>query len=92
MELVRIGIVDAKNAKSQVEIGSNPDVPIADMKATFAQLQDSTDHKFKSVIIKADPKADFGTILRVMDAAKNEGLTGFGLANHIEGQPEGQSQ
>jgi hypothetical protein len=28
----------------------------------------------------------------VMDAAKNEGLTGFGLANHIEGQPEGQSQ
>src|SRR5271154_3852396 len=53
------------NAKSQVEIGSNPDVPIADMKSTFATLQDSTDHKFKSVIIKADPKANMGVVIQV---------------------------
>ena len=29
--------------------------------------------------------APVGTILQVMDAAKNEDLTNFGLANHIEG-------
>jgi biopolymer transport protein TolR len=76
------------NAKSQVEIGSQPDVPIADMKAAFADLQDSTDHKFKSVIIKADPKANMGVVIQVMDAAKQANLTDFGLANHIEGEPE----
>jgi hypothetical protein len=29
--------------------------------------------------------------LRVMDAAKSANLTTFGLANHIEGLPEGQT-
>jgi hypothetical protein len=27
----------------------------------------------------------------VMDAAKSTGLIDFGLANHVEGTPEGQS-
>jgi biopolymer transport protein ExbD len=62
------------------------------MKAAFAQLQDATDHRFKSVIVKADPRASYGVILQVMDAAKNEDLTDFGLANHVEGTPAGSTQ
>ena len=74
-------IIDKDN---HIEIGSNT-VTIQDAKATFEDLQNNTGHKFKSVIIKADPKADYGTILQVMDAAKSVDLTEFGLANKIEG-------
>ncbi|HEV3152200.1 MAG TPA: biopolymer transporter ExbD [Candidatus Baltobacteraceae bacterium] len=74
-------IVDKDN---NVEIGSSI-VSIKDAKAEFAQLVENTGHRFTSVIIKADPKADYGTILQVMDAAKGENLTEFGLANKIEG-------
>ena len=77
--------------KNNISIGSNQ-VSIADAKAAFAQVQDQTDHKFKSVIIKADPRASYGVILQVMDAAKSVDLTDFGLANHVQGTPEGQSQ
>jgi biopolymer transport protein ExbD len=74
-------IVDDKN---NIQIGSNQ-VNIKDAKSAFEDLQNNTGHKFKSVIIKADPKADYGTILLVMDAAKSVDLTEFGLANKIEG-------
>lgn len=74
-------IIDKDN---HIEIGSNT-VTIQDAKTTFEDLQNNTGHKFKSVIIKADPKADYGTILQVMDAAKSVDLTEFGLANKIEG-------
>ncbi len=74
-------IIDDKN---NIQIGSNQ-INIRDAKAAFAQLQSDTDHKFKSVIIKASPKADYGTILLVMDAAKSVDLTEFGLANKIAG-------
>lgn len=80
-------IIDAKN---NIQIGSNA-VTLAQAKGAFAQLQDQTGHDFRSVIIKADPRADYGTILQVMDAAKQSGLIDFGLANHVEGTPEGQS-
>jgi biopolymer transport protein TolR len=74
-------IIDAKN---NVQVGSNS-VSIKDAKDAFATLQTNTGNRFKSVIIKADPKSDYGTILQVMDAAKSENLTEFGLANKIEG-------
>ena len=74
--------------KDNIQIGSNT-VTIADAKAAFAQLQDQTGHKFTSVIVKADPHATYGTILQVMDAAKSVDLTNFGLANHVQGTPEG---
>lgn len=79
-------IVDANN---RVQIGSQT-VSEHEAAPVFKQLVAQTGGKLHTVIIKADPKASFGTILRVMDSAKNEGLTGFGLANHIEGQAEGQ--
>jgi biopolymer transport protein TolR len=81
-------LIDGKN---KVQVGSTI-VDQSDSARVFHDLVQQTGGKLRTVIIKSDPKADFGTILRVMDAAKNEGLTGFGLANHIEGQPEGQSQ
>ena len=74
-------IIDGKN---NITIGSNV-VTIQQAKAAFADLQNNTGHKFKSVIIKADPKADYGTVLQVMDAAKSQDLTEFGLANKPEG-------
>ena len=74
-------IIDGKN---NITIGSNV-VTIQEAKASFADLQNNTGHKFKSVIIKADPKADYGTVLQVMDAAKSQDLTEFGLANKTEG-------
>ncbi len=80
-------IIDGKN---RVQVGSTV-VDQSDTEHIFHDLVQQTGGNLKSVIIKSDPHAEFGTILRVMDAAKNEGLTGFGLANHVEGTPEGQS-
>ena len=80
-------IVDDKN---NIQIGSNQ-VTISEAKDAFAQLQENTGHKFKSVIIKADPRASYGIILQIMDAAKSSDLIDFGLANHVEGTPEGSN-
>jgi biopolymer transport protein TolR len=73
-----------------IQIGSDQ-VTIGEAKAAFSQLQDATDHKFKSVIIKAHPKTSYGVILQLMDAAKSVNLTDFGLANHVENTPQGTS-
>ncbi|MGD0052625.1 MAG: biopolymer transporter ExbD [Vulcanimicrobiaceae bacterium] len=83
-------IVVLVNAKNQVQIGSST---VDEMQAQeqFAELVKTTGSGLKTVIIKADPKASFGTILRVMDAAQHAHLDTFGLANHIQGTPEGQS-
>ena len=77
--------------KNNISIGSSV-VPINEAKEAFSELQDQTEHRFKSVIIKADPHASYGIILQIMDAAKSVDLTDFGLANHVQGTPEGQSQ
>ena len=74
-------IIDDKN---NITIGSNV-VTIQEAKAAFADLQNNTNHQFKTVIIKADPRANYGTVLQVMDAAKSQNLTEFGLANKTEG-------
>jgi biopolymer transport protein ExbD len=76
-------IVVIVDEHDHIQVGSNT-VTIGDAKAAFAQLQDATDHRFKSVIIKADPRATYGTILQVMDAAKQVDLTDFGLANKVQ--------
>jgi biopolymer transport protein ExbD len=83
-------IVVMIDAKNRVQVGSTI-VDQDDAGRVFHDLVQQTGGRLRTVIIKSDPKADFGTILRVMDSAKNEGLTGFGLANHVEGTPEGQS-
>jgi biopolymer transport protein TolR len=78
------------NDKNQIQIGSNS-VNISQAHDAFESLQEATGHTFRSVIIKADPKASYGVVLQVMDAAKSTGLIDFGLANHVQGTPEGQN-
>ncbi len=80
-------IVVLINNKNEIQIGSTT-VTIQEASQKFKDLQEQTNHNYKSVIIKADPTANYGTILQVMDAAKTENLTDFGLANHIEGQKQ----
>ena len=77
-------IVVTIDAKNKISIGSNS-YAVSEIEPPLKDLVESTNHRFKSVIIKADPKVDFGTIVSVMDKAKDVGLTSFGLANHIEG-------
>jgi biopolymer transport protein ExbD len=77
-------IVVLINEKNDIQIGSQT-VDIAHAHDEFKRLTAETHHVFSSVIIKADPRSSYGTILQVMDQAKEEGLTSFGLANHIEG-------
>ena len=82
-------IVAIVTSDNKVQIGSHV-VNDVEARHEFEELARATGGSLKSVIIKADPKANFGTILRVMDAAKAANLTTFGLANHVEGAPEGQ--
>jgi biopolymer transport protein ExbD len=70
--------------KDHIQIGSTT-TDILGAPAVFHTLQDQTNHIYNSVIIKADPHANYGTILQVMDAAKKENLTNFGLANKTDG-------
>jgi biopolymer transport protein ExbD len=84
-------IVVIIDGHDNIQIGAKT-VSIRDAGAAFHALQEATGGQFKSVIIKADPKADYGTVLQVMDAARQVGLTQFGLANHIQGTPEGAVQ
>jgi biopolymer transport protein ExbD len=77
-------IVVLIDAKDNIQIGSHT-VDIAHAHDAFKKLTNETHHAFSSVIIKADPRASYGVVLQVMDQAKEDGLTSFGLANHIEG-------
>jgi biopolymer transport protein TolR len=77
-------IIDDKN---NIQIGSTT-VSVGDAKDAFIALQNQTNHAFHSVIIKASPVAQYGVVLRVMDAAQGADLIDFGLANHVEGAPE----
>lgn len=80
-------IVVIVDEKDRIQIGSHQ-VALSQAPQAFKDLADQTGHRFNSVIIKADPKASYGTILQVMDAAKSEDLTNFGLANRVEGNKE----
>ncbi len=77
-------LIDEHN---KIQVGSDTVDP-SGATAEFEKLAAQTGHHLKSVIIKADPKADFGTILQVMDSAKKADLTGFGLANKVEGSKD----
>jgi biopolymer transport protein ExbD len=70
--------------KDHIQIGATT-TDIAGTPGLLHALQEQTNRVYNSVIIKADPHANYGTILQVMDAAKKENLTNFGLANKTEG-------
>jgi biopolymer transport protein TolR len=73
--------------KDNIQIGSTV-TNVAGTPEVLRSLQEQTGKNFNSVIIKADPHANYGTILQVMDAAKKVDLTNFGLANKIEGSKD----
>jgi len=77
-------IIVTISEKNKIQVGAT-EYDIVDVPAALHQLQETTNHQYDSVIIKADPKADYGTVLQLMDAAKKENLTNFGLANKVEG-------
>jgi biopolymer transport protein ExbD len=77
-------IVVTVTDKNQIQIGSTF-YAIADVPTALENLQNATNHNYNSLIIKADPKANYGTVLQLMDAAKKVELTNFGLANKVQG-------
>ncbi len=79
-------IVVTIDKNDRIAIGATS-VAAARMQAAFLKVANETGHRYTNVIIKADPSASYGTLLKVMDAAKSVDLTNFGLANHTEGTP-----
>ncbi len=77
-------IVVTVTDKNQIQIGSTF-YAIADVPSALENLQNATNHNYNSLIIKADPKANYGTVLQLMDAAKKVDLTNFGLAKQVQG-------
>jgi len=77
-------IVVTVTEKNQIQIGSTF-YPIGDVSDALENLQNATNHNYNSIIIKADPKANYGTVLQLMDAAQKVDLTNFGLANKVQG-------
>jgi len=86
-KVVASDIVVTVDEKNKIQVGSNV-ISEENAPETFKKLKADTGGKLKSIIIKADPKASYGTILRVMDAAKSADLIDFGLANKTEGAKE----
>ncbi len=83
-KVVASDIVVVIDEKNKIQVGSKV-INESTAPETFRELKANTGGKLKSIIIKADPKASYGTILRVMDAAKSADLIDFGLANKTEG-------
>ena len=77
-------IVVTVTDKNKILIGSES-LDVGEIPAALLHLQDVTNHNYNSLIIKADPKANYGTVLQLMDAAKKVNLTNFGLANKVQG-------
>jgi len=86
-------IVVIISPKDEIQVGADiiPKIQIYDrFKAYFDQLNQTQAQD--DIIIKAAPTAKYGTVLTVMDAAKNAGFTEFGLANKVIGAPDQPSQ
>jgi biopolymer transport protein TolR len=78
---------NSKTNQDEIQVGADiiPKAEIYDhMKTYYDQFGKADD-----IIIKAAPSVKYGTVLTVMDAAKAAGFTQFGLANKIQGAPEG---
>ena len=85
--LVMIISHNSKTNQDEVQVGADiiPKLELYDhMRGYFDQFGKAND-----IIIKAAPQVKYGTVLTVMDAAKAAGFTEFGLANKIQGAPEG---
>ena len=72
--------------KDEIQIGAEI-IPKDQIYDRFKAYYDQLNGTQNDLIVKAAPTAKYGTVLTVMDAAKNAGFTEFGLANHIQGTP-----
>ena len=77
-------IVVIISPKDEVQIGAEI-IPKAQIYDRFKAYYDSLGQAQNDIIIKAAPTVRYGTVLRVMDAAKSAGFNQFGLANKIKG-------
>ena len=73
--------------KDEVQIGAEQ-IPKDQIYDRFKAYYDQLNGTQNDLIIKAAPTAKYGTVLTVMDAAKNAGFTEFGLANKVIGAPD----
>ena len=84
--LVMIISHNPKTNQDEVQVGAEI-IPKTElyrfMKGYHAQFGNADD-----IIIKAAPTVKYGTVLTVMDAAKEAGFSQFGLANKIQGAPD----
>jgi biopolymer transport protein TolR len=75
---------DAGTNKDEIQVGSEP-VAEAQIYDRFKSYFDQFNQTQTDIIIKAAPTVKYGTVLRVMDAAKSAGFNKFGLANKVHG-------
>src|ERR1700680_294416 len=77
--------------KDEIQVGAEI-VPEADIYDRFRTYFDQFNRTQTDIIIKAAPTSHYGTVLRVMDAAKTAGFNQFGLANKIHGAADNAVQ
>jgi biopolymer transport protein ExbD len=75
---------DPATNKDEIQVGSEP-VAEAQIYDRFKSYFDQFNQTQTDIIIKAAPTTHYGTVLRVMDAAKSAGFNKFGLANKVQG-------
>ena len=82
---------DAVKNKDTIQVGADiiDELDIYDKFKSYFYTFNQTQ---TDIIIKAAPTSHYGTVLRVMDAAKSAGFNQFGLANKIQGAPENAIQ
>ncbi|HEY6356865.1 MAG TPA: biopolymer transporter ExbD [Vicinamibacterales bacterium] len=75
---------DPQTNKDEIQVGSEP-VAESQIYDRFKSYFDQFNQTQTDIIIKAAPTTHYGTVLRVMDAAKSAGFNKFGLANKVQG-------
>ena len=70
--------------KDEINVGSEI-VPESQIYDHFKAYYERFNKLQNDIIIKAEPAVHYGTVLRVMDAAKTAGFNQFGLANKVRG-------
>ncbi len=78
---------NSKTNEDEIQVGADT-IPKVDLYKFMVGYYEQFG-KQDDIIIKAAPTVKYGTVLTVMDAAKAAGFTQFGLANKIQGAPEG---
>jgi biopolymer transport protein TolR len=89
-----ITVIIHRNAltnKDEIQVGAEI-VPEDKIYDRFKEYFDQFNQTQTDIIIKAAPTSKYGTVLRVMDAAKTAGFNKFGLANKIQGAADNAVQ